>query len=66
MNIQGYSPLCVLLREDILGDLCGGFVEESRRWSVTSVKLHGGFVRVAPQHGCSPVNLLRMLRGVFS
>ena len=35
-------------------------------WSVTSIKLHGGFVDVTLQHGCSPVDLLRIFQSAFS
>ena len=48
------------------GDLCGGFVGERPRWSVTSIKLHGGFVGVALQRWCSPVGLFRIFRDAFS
>ena len=49
--------------EGVLGDLCGRFVGECPRWSVTSIKLHGCFVGVAFQCGCSPVNILLFLGG---
>ena len=48
------------------GDLCGGFVGERPGWSVTSIKLHGGFVGVTLRRGCSPVNLLCIFQSAFS
>ena len=49
--------------EGVFGDLCGRFVGECPRWSVTSIKLHGCFVGVAFQCGCSPVNILHFFSG---
>ena len=49
--------------EGVLGDLCGRFVRECPCWSVTSIKLHGCFVGVAFQCGCSPVNFLHFFLG---
>ena len=44
----------------------GGLVGEHLYCSVTSIKLHGGFVGVTLCHGCSPVDLLRIFWGAFS
>ena len=43
------------LLEEGFGDL---FMLERPHWSAISSKLHGGFVGVAPWHGCSPVDLV--------
>ena len=48
------------------GGLCGGFVRERLRWSMTSIKLHGGFLEVVLRRGCSPVDLLRIFRDAVS
>ena len=55
----------MLLREGVLKDLCGGFVGEHPRWSVTSIKLQGGFIGVALWRGFFPLGLLGIFWGVF-
>ena len=55
----------MLLREGVLEELCGGFVGEHPRWSVTSIKLQDGFIGVALWRGCFPVGLLGIFWGAF-
>ena len=48
----------------------GGFEDlimlERPRWSVTSLKLHGGFVGVARWRGCSPMDLVEFFGARFN
>ena len=51
------------LLEGGFGDL---FMLERPRWSVTSLKLHGGFVGVALWRGCSPMDLVVFFKARFN
>ena len=51
--------------EVFLGKLCSKFTEEHPCRSVIPKKLQSNFIEIAPQHGCSPVNLLHIFRTPF-
>ena len=42
------------------------FMMERPRWSVTSLKLHGGFVGVALWRGCSHLDLMVFFGALFN
>ena len=46
--------------------ICSRFTGEHPRRSVISIKLLCKFIKITLQHGCSPVNLLHVLRTSFS
>ena len=57
-------PLEVFLRKGVL-KICSKFKGERPRQSVLSIKLLCNFIEIALRHGCSPVNLLHILRTPF-
>ena len=55
------SPPELLLRKDVL-NIYRKFTGEHPCRSVISVKLYSNFMKIAPWHGCSPVNFLHIFR----
>ena len=45
--------------------ICSRFTGEHPCQSVISIKLQSNFIEITPRHGCSPVNLLHILRTPF-
>ena len=58
------SPPELLLRKDVL-NIYRKFTGEHPCRSVISVKLYSNFMKIAPWHGCSPVNFLHIFRTHF-
>ena len=54
----------VFLRKGVL-KICSKFTGEYPCWSVISIILQNNFIEIALCHGCSPVNLLHILRTPF-
>ena len=54
----------LFLRKDIL-KICSKFTGEYKCRSAISIKLFCNFIEMALPHGCSPVNLLHILRTPF-
>ena len=54
----------MFLRKGVL-KICGKFIGEHPCRSAISIKLLGDFIEIALRHGCSPVNLLHILRTPF-
>ena len=46
-------------------EICSSFTGEHPCWSVISIKLLFNFVEITLQYGCSPVNLLHIVRTPF-
>ena len=59
------SPPEVFIGKDVL-KICSKFPGELPCQSVISIKLQRNFIKIALQHGCSPVNLLHIFRTLFS
>ena len=55
----------VLLVKGIL-KICSKFTSENACRSVISIKLQSNFIEITFRHGCSPVNLLHVLRTSFA
>ena len=51
----------MFLGDDIL-KICSKFIDEHPCQSVISIKLLCNFIEITLRHGCSPVNLLHILR----
>ena len=46
-------------------EICSSFTGEHPCWSVISIKLLFNFIEITLQYGCSPVNLLHIVRTPF-
>ena len=55
----------MFLRKGVL-KICSKFTEEHPHQNAISIKLQSNFIEIALQHGCSPLNLLHILRTPFS
>ena len=55
----------MFLRKGVL-KICSKFTGEHPCRSVISIKLQSNFIEITLWHGCSPVNLLRIFRTLFS
>ena len=65
MTIYRSSSSKVFLRKGVL-KICSEFTGEHPCRSAISIKLQSNFIEIALQHGCSPVNLLRIFRTPFA
>ena len=58
------TPLEVFLRKDVL-KICGKFTGGHPCRSTISIKLQSNFTEIALGHGCSPVNVMHIIRIPF-